>query len=415
MSASRASLTIVVAGTIASVPGHGGWTWVILQYVLGLRRLGHRVLFVDPIQPDELRGDVTSLERSDNAAYFVDVIRRFGIDDASVLLLCDGARSTIGLPYRAVVDAVSEADLLLNVSGILRDETLLDAATRRVYIDLDPGFTQLWHDIQGIDMGFGKHTDFVTIGPAVGTPACEVPTCGLRWIPTLQPIVLDYWPYDEQPGRAVTTVANWRGYGSVEFRGHFYGQKAHAWRQFMSLPTRTSDEIIVALAIDQGETRDLQALAVNGWRLTEPAGVCGTPDAYQQFVRASKAELGIAKLGYVTSRAGWISDRSICYLATGRPVLAHDTGFGTFVESGVGLLPFTTLEELLDGIAQMNLDYPRHARRARALAAEYFDSDAVLTGLLDRLQAPARHGTAFSAPTMKWTGRAGFDSKSTPA
>jgi hypothetical protein len=382
----RAGLTIVVSGTIATVPGQGGWTWVILQYLLGLRRLGHRVVFVDPVTTAALQPSASTLTESTNAAYFRAVVRRFGLEATSALLLSDGRRETIGLDYNEIAKSAREADVLINVSGVLKDEALLAAARRRVYLDLDPAFTQLWHEVQGIDMGFASHTDFVTIGPAIGTPDCPVPTCGLSWIGTLQPIVLEQWPVAHEYTRdALTTVANWRGYGSITHQGVFYGQKAHALRSFITLPTRTSQRLALAMAIHPGETADLQALAANDWEIIDPAPVTATPDQYHQFVQSSKGEFGIAKTGYVLSRCGWFSDRSICYLASGRPVVAQETGFSRFIPTGEGLLSFTTIEQALEAIEQLNARYAAHARAARALAETTFDSDKVLTELLGRL------------------------------
>src|SRR5262249_15580808 len=148
-----------------------------------------------------------------------------------------------------------------------------------VYLDLDPGFVQLWHTVQGIDMRFAAHTHFVTIGQGIGRPGCDVPTCGISWIPTLQPIVLEQWPvathirYD-----ALTTIGNWRAYGSIEHRGVFYGQKAHSLRPLMHLPMKTREQFMLALSIDPKEAKDLAALAANGWRLADPAKVAGTPE-----------------------------------------------------------------------------------------------------------------------------------------
>jgi len=383
---SRAPLSILLAGTLATVPGQGGWTWVILQYLLGLRRLGHRVFFVDPVAPSALRPEGASLAGSTNAAYFRAVVQRFGLEDVSTLLLADGSRQTMGAPYDEIVRAAREADLLVNVSGALCDEAILGRARRRVYLDLDPAFTQLWHAVQGIDMGFAAHTDFVTIGPAIGTADCPVPTCGLTWIGTQQPVVLERWPVaGGSPLDALTTVANWRGYGSIEHEGVFYGQKVHALRAFITVPTLTNQRFRLALAIHPGETADLQALAANRWEIVDPAAVTATPDDYQRFIQRSKGEFGIAKTGYVASRCGWFSDRSICYLASGRPVLAQETGFSRVLPAGEGLLAFETIEQALAGIERLNADYATHARAARALAERYFDSDLVLGRLLERL------------------------------
>src|SRR5262249_49766156 len=152
----------------------------------------------------------------------------------------------------------------------------------RVYLDLDPAFNQLWHAAQGIDMRFAAHTHFVTIGQAIGLPGCVVPTCGLSWIPTPQPVVLPYWPV---AGRIIhdglTTVGNWRAYGSVEHDGVFYGQKAHALRPFIALPNRTRERFMLALAIHPDEKKDLAALAGNGWHLLDPVPLTHTPASYQ--------------------------------------------------------------------------------------------------------------------------------------
>ncbi len=378
----RDRLTILLSGMIAAVPFQGGATWAVLQYLLGFKRLGHEVYFVEPLQEKHLRPEGTTLERSVNAEYFRQVTKDFGLEETSALLL-ESTRQTVGLPFSELRAAASRADVLFNISGLLTDETLLSSLPTRVYLDLDPAFTQLWHAVQNIEMRFDAHTHFVTIGRNIGEATCPVPTCGREWITTLQPIVLEHWPratritYD-----ALTTVANWRGYGSIEHEGIFYGQKAHAFRQFFPLPTLTSERFMPALAIYPGEDRDLSALAHYGWQLLDPSRLTHTPAAYAEFVRGSKAELCIAKSGYVASRCGWFSDRSICYLASGRPVLAHDTGFKRFLPTGDGLFAFQTMEDVLCSVEQLNSDYSRHSSRARSLAEEFFDSDKVLAKLL---------------------------------
>ena len=385
-----ARLTILFSGMIAAVPHQGGASWAVLQYLLGLERLGHDVYFVEPVDEAALRPEGAPLARSTNAAYFGGVMAEFGLTQSSALLLA-GTRQTVGLPYERLRRVARRADALINVAGTLADGALTEDVPLRVYLDLDPAFTQLWQAADGIDMRFGGHNRFVTVGQAIGRPGCDVPTCGLEWIPTLQPVVLERWPAAERATRAtrdaLTTVANWRGYGSVEHGGVFYGQKAHSWRRFFSVPTLSGERFAPALAIHPGEGRDLAALRANGWRLIDPARVARTPAGYQRFVRGSKAEFGVAKSGYVAARCGWFSDRSACYLASGRPVIAQETGFSRFVPAGAGLLAFETTEGALAGIEALNGDYGRHARAARALAEEHFDSDRVLGRLLDRLGA----------------------------
>ena len=372
---------------IAGDPRQGGATWAVLQYLLGLRRLGHDIWFVEPVKTKAVRG--ASLAASKNADYFRAVVEEFGLNGRAGLL-DEATHETVGLDYAELRGVAGRADVLINISGMLTDPALLAPIGRRVYLDLDPAFIQLWQSEYAIDMRFDAHTHFVTVGLALGTPSCPVPTCGRDWIKTAQPIVLDEWPVaNGMKTNALTTVGNWRGYGSVEFRGEPYGQKAHSLRDFFALPQRTREQFALALDIHPDETADLAALAANGWGLVNPADVAATPGDYRRFIRESKAEFGLAKSGYVRSRCGWFSDRSVCYLASGRPVLAQDTGFGAFLPTGEGLFAFDSIDTALAGIAAINRDYARHRRAARALAEEHFDSDKVLPRLLQQIGAAA--------------------------
>jgi hypothetical protein len=361
---------------VAADPHQGGASWAVLQYLLGFRRLGHEVLLVEQWDPGDGDGQ-------ESVAYFADVARRFGIEDSAALIRAGGT-DTVGLGYERLREFAAEADVLVNVSGLLADPELVEPIPVRVYLDLDPAFNQLWH-ASGIDMRFAAHNRFVTVGQAIGTPASPVPDCGLDWIPTVPPIVLEEWPLADGPGDAFTTIGNWRGYGSVEQDGVHYGQRVHSMRPLMSLPRLTQAKLRLALAIHPGETPDLEALDENGWTLVDPHEAAGTPEAYRQFIKGSRGELGIAKSGYVLSRSGWFSDRSAAYLASGRPVVAQETGFTSFLPAGEGLLAFESVEEAAAALDAVEGDYDRHARVARDLAVEHFDSDKVLARLLDRV------------------------------
>jgi hypothetical protein len=374
--------SILLSGMIAADPWQGGATWVVLQYLLGLLDLGHDVYFVEPIAGKAVRPDANNFHGSENVAYFNEMMRQFGLEGRAALLLA-GTEKTAGLGYERLLEVAKGVDILINISGMLQDERLLGPISRRVYLDLDPAFNQLWQAAQGIEMRFGAHTHHVTVGRAIGQPECPVPSCGYPWIPTFQPIVLERWPVAgpiQHDG--LTTVANWRGYGSITYEDVLYGQKAHSLRELFNLPELTREKIMLALAIHPAETKDLAALEANGWILLDPGAVASTPDRYRTFVQGSKAELGIAKSGYVVSRCGWFSDRSVCYLASGRPVLAQETGFSRYLPTGEGLFSFAHADDILAGIDTLNRDYRKHCRRARGIAEEYFDSRKVLTRLL---------------------------------
>jgi hypothetical protein len=365
--------TILISGMIAGDPDQGGASWCILQYVLGFRRLGYEAVVIEPV--DEL--DPRSV------AYLGRLVARFGFEGG---LLRRGRQETAGISYQRAVEAARRADVLINVSGMLSEPELVDAISTRAYLDLDPAFNQLWHEACGIDMHLEGHTHFFTVGQAIGRPGCSVPTCGRDWIATLPPVVLEEWPLAASSRRApVTTVGNWRGYGSIEHDGIRYGQKAHSFRGLIDLPSRTSERLRLALAIHPDEVADLEALRANGWELADPLRVARTPGLYRRFLQRSKAELGVAKSGYVLSRCGWFSDRSACYLASGKPVVAQATGFEAHLPTGEGLLAFTTAAEAAQALEAVDGDYDRHRRAARTLAEEHLDSDRVLAGLLDHL------------------------------
>jgi hypothetical protein len=368
-------MRILFSGMVAGDPEQGGASWAVLQYVLGLRALGHDVYLVEPVDRLEPR----------SIRYFSELVRDFGLDGHAALLAHGGAESS-GVPYRELVRVARDVDVVFNVSGMLRDEELIGPAPLRVYLDLDPAFNQLWHAGEGIDMGLELHNRFASVGLGLGTPACPIPTCGREWIKTLPPVFLPYWGRaGELETDAFTTVGNWRGYGSIEWNGKRYGQKAHSLRKIVRLPELTEERLAPALAIHAEETDDLRSLRRHGWELLDPRRVAGTPSRYAAFLRGSKGELGLAKEGYVESRCGWFSDRSACYLASGRPVVAQETGFARHLPVGEGLLSFTTVDEAAAALEEVGADYRRHADAARALAEDLFDSETVLESLLERV------------------------------
>lgn len=382
-------LKVLVAGSFARVPGQGGLAWMVLQYVLGLRRLGHDVVLVHPLAGADVRPVGAPLPASDNAACFEEVVRSFGLEGSAALLLPDGPE-TVGLAWEELRAAAAGADLLVDLAGCLAGSELLEGIPVRLYVDLDPGFTQLWHEVEGIDMGFDGHTHFATVALAFEGGGHPIPTCGRDWIATPQPVVLGEWPFaEESGGEALTTVANWRGYGSIQANGTLYGQKAHSLRELIDLPRRTGARFELALAIDPGEPADLAALAANGWRLVDPAGAAGSAHDYRRFIQGSRGELGIAKSGYVAARCGWFSDRSVCYLASGRPVIAQETGFSRALPVGAGLFAFETAEEVGAALEELERDYEGQRRAARLIAEEVFASDRVLKRLLDRVGVAA--------------------------
>jgi hypothetical protein len=379
---------MVVAGSLAQKPGFGGHTWVFLQYLLGFRRLGWDVLFLDHLDTERCideSGQHSCFAESWNLRYFLKVMKEFGLQE-SFSLGASQNEGTVGLSRDEVLARVAQAAALINVMGFCRDEDILDCAPRRVFLDIDPGFGQMWKELELADV-FRGHDDFVTIGENIGRPDCGIPTCGLRWITTPQPVVFDFWPsFGEGAGGPITSVASWRGaYGPLDYCGKTYGLRVHEFRKFSSLPQRCGRRFELALDIHAADAKDRSLLVENGWHLVDPRRAAGDPDSYRRYVQQSAAEVLVAKNIYVQTNSGWLSDRSLCYLASGRPVLAQDTGFRNLYPVGDGLVTFTTLDEALAGVEAIMGNYRHHTRASRSLAEEYFDSDKVLTKLLGKL------------------------------
>ena len=253
---------------------------------------------------------------------------------------------------------------------------------RKAYVDLDPGFTQIWHETGHLRVG--GHDAYFTVGTNIGSAACTIPTGGTRWQPILPPIVLDEWPVCSLERRtAFTTIANWRGpFGPVQWNGKTLGLKVHEFRKFLDLPAKTGQQFELALNIHRAEEKDLQALDRHGWKIVNPSEVAGDPDSYRRYVQNSGAEFSAAQEIYVATQSGWFSDRTAAYLASGKPALVQDTGFSRMPPIGKGLVSFRTPEEASDGARIIRDDYPGHCRAARTIAEEFFDSRKVLGSFL---------------------------------
>jgi hypothetical protein len=374
----------VIAGSVAQNAGYGGHAWVFLQYLLGLRRLGFDVLFVDRLEPQMVAG--TDPARSAQLRRLVDILGGFGLDGSFAVLGPDG-RSIAGIARAEVVARMLRCEFLLNVNGFLTDAELLSVTSRRVFLDIDPGFPQMWRALGLADV-FAGHDVFATVGGSVGVNGSRVPDCGLQWIRTRPPVVLEQWPVSASRGPGFTSIGAWRGpFGPVEYEGEMYGLRVHEFRKLAELPRRADSRFAAALDIDPADGRDVDLLRDGGWRLLDPRASTSDPLSYRRLIATASAELMVAKNMYVRSRGGWFSDRSACFLASGKPVLALDTGFSELYPVGRGLVAFDTLEDAVAGARSIIDDYDEHARAARAIAEEWFDSDLVLSELVREVAA----------------------------
>jgi hypothetical protein len=369
-------MKILVAGIIARYP-FGGVTWCSLMYLLGLRDLGHEVLYIEDTgeciyDPEQ---NARSADPSYGTRYIEAALEPFGLGERWAFVNYDG--SYHGASRENVRAFCADADLFINLSGgawFWRDEYL--RIPRRVFIDSDPVFTQL-----AIAKAEGWYVDFFrgfdrlfTFGANVGTPACDVPTGEFTWHKTWQPISTAAWRATAPPARGrFTTVMTWR----IESFADVDGNKDREFVKFIDLPRRTSHRFELAVNGPQRLLRE------HGWETVNAMDVSRSLWDYRHFIQGSLAEFGVAKHAYVASHSGWFSDRTECYLAAGRPACVQDTGWSAHLPCGDGLLAFSTMDEALAGLDRIAGDWETHSRRASEIAMEHFDGSRVLPRLLE--------------------------------
>ena len=374
---------IMIAGCVAGAgPGYGGNTWAFLQYVLGLRRLGFDAYYIEQIAPEKCvdeDGQRVCFAHSVNASHFRTLIDRFDLADHAALFDRDDSGS-VGLSLAQLERLAPDIDLLINLSGNLRRESILTKVRKRMYLDMDPGYTQIWQEL-GFDIYLRGHDVYVTTGLNLGKTDCPFPTCGIRWESTLPPVVLCEWLTNQVPGLAYSTIADWRGFKPVQWRGVWYGQKADEFLRLIDLPHRVSVPLEICLLINSNEKARFE-LEQHDWRLVSPSDHASTPDDYRRYIFGSRGEFTVVKGGYTAGRTGWFSDRSACYLAAGKPVIVQDTGIGKYLPTGSGFLTFTDIDTAAEAINNVESDYARHAAAAVSFAREFLDSDLVLSRLM---------------------------------
>jgi hypothetical protein len=379
-------VNIVVLGYIVRGP-LGGLAWHHLQYCIGLRDLGHDVLFIEDSDDyascyDPLRHVMTE-DPTYGLAFAHETFSQHSLGDGWAYYDQHTAR-WLGPGAETAVRKCRNADILLNLSGVNPSRSWLDTVPVRALIDTDPVFTQIkcltdarfralidWHNV---------HFTFVEF---IGTDAARTPDDGIHWVHTRQPVALDCWDWDVGPRNAAfTTVMQWQSYKPQQYDGVTYGMKAESFSDIEELPRATLATLEIALG---GEVAPRDRLTELGWRLVDPLAVTRTTQGYQDYLHRSKGEFSVAKQGYVAGRSGWFSERSAAYLASGRPVITQDTGFTDVIETGCGLLAYETCEQAVQAIDTVIGDYPRHCEAARHIAEMYFDANRVLEDLLDQI------------------------------
>ena len=390
-------LRIITTGFIGLLPA-GGVTWDYLQYPLGLAEMGHEVYYLEDTQlyPIYQAPGKAWDDASDSIAHLQKVMDHFGFRER----WCyrdEASGQHFGLSEKELKDICSSADIFINVSCSTVMREAYAQIPVRVLIDSDPMFTQIQLETGLSFTGkkssmrdlVDKHTHHFTFGENLGSSECKIPTAGINWMPTRQPICLDYWPVLPLPKENLptfTTLMNWSAGKTLQFGGQSWGQKDEEFEKIIRLPQKLN-KAAFAIVVNQtgGATFPKEELEAKGWTIQDPNKVAGDWTDYQQFIQQSFAEFSVAKNTYVKSNSGWFSCRSACYLASGRPVITQDTAWSKYIPTGKGLFSFCNLEEAVEAVQQIMNRPQEHSQAAREIAIAFFDSEKVLGAMLNQL------------------------------
>jgi hypothetical protein len=352
---------IVVLGLMGQYP-MGGMAWQVLHHVIGFQRLGYATFYVEnsaaPPYSPRLQSVVDHAH--ENVAFLRSTFRRFDLAESWSYYDCL-SRQWFGMQEARTRDILEHADLTLNLCGATLPDP--DTARSREFLDA--------HDLH------------FTYGWNIGSKGCRIPTGGITWRKTHPPVVVDLWASSPHPRGSWRTVATYQNRGKdISLDGETYLWSKHPnFDRVMELPSCTAERLELALAVPDEAVR--KRFLVHGWRLADPYAVSKTAAAYRRYLIEAKGEFSVEKDQYVRFCSGWFSDRTVCFLAAGRPCVVQDTGFGTRLPSKAGLLPWSTLEEAHDALERSSRDYQRHSLAAREVALEYFDTRVLLPPFLD--------------------------------
>jgi hypothetical protein len=409
--AAPSSLRIIVTGLAGLYPV-GGVAWDYLQYVVGLHELGHDVYYHEdtwswPYHPLE----ATYTPNGDYSAHFLsDFFIRYAPELRTKWHYLHLHETSFGMGASRFDEVARTADVFLNVSGACIIPEQLSPRCLKIFLDTDPGYNQVmlserfsWSEnVERWSEAVLCHDRYFTYAENIHNTDCLIPKLGLSWQNTRMPIVRQLWQTAASPPPKKgpwTTVMTWNAFkGKLLYEGVEYASKGTEFEKIISLPTRVSVPLKVAVG---GVKAPLKRLSQEGWEAVDGPSASITPEQYQQFIVGSRGECSPAKQVYVAMRSGWFSSRSACYLAAGRPVVVQDTGFAAAFPVGEGIVPFSCLQEAVTAIQEVEGNYPRHARAATGIAAEYFDADKVLSRLVSDAFSSyhTSHSTERSKPS----------------
>jgi len=356
--------SVWIAADTLGYRGGAGHLWAYLNWALGLQRIGCDVVWMEPCRDGRDEAALQAL---------AELLDDFGLGRIC-LFSADGGSPASGQRPTVAVEEAESADLLLNLAYDV-PERLLARFARSALLDIDPGMTQTW--VAAGDLRLAPHDVYLTTGEGVAAGTAPVPDCGVRWLYAQPCVAVDVWTAaPPPPGGAYTTVTHWWGDSFVMPDGQVIDNgKRAGFLTYLTLPRSAGVKLDLAVAADDLED-DAQLLREHGWSFTDPLAAAGTPERYRAYIGGSRGEFSCAKPAYVALSTGWISDRTVCYLASGRPAVVQDTGpCGLLDEAeGQGVFRFSDPDGAAAALAAVEQDHPRQCALARSVAEECFDA-----------------------------------------
>lgn len=375
---------VISPHNVIDFPEGGGHFWAYMQYARGLCNLGCEVHWLE-----SFRSSGSEEQDADRIAAFSRELERYGLTGKLILYKNhdqsdnnNPPREYVGLEESEAEAVFQNADLLLNFNYRI-SPALLTCFRRTAVVDIDPGLLQFWLSTGQINLP--AHDTYFTIGETVGTTSALIPDCGLPWTYIRPPVCLDLWDYVDSPaGEAFTTVSSWWGDEWIaDGKSVYENNKRVSFMEFAALARKTNQPLELAIFFGEGDAEDLRVLATHGWRIRHSTEVTRTPEMYRSYILASRGEFSCAKPSCMKFQNAWVSDRTLCYLASGKPAVVQHTGPSQFLPEGEGLFRFSTLKDAADAIETINVDYARHRRAARGIAETYFDAEQALETVLN--------------------------------
>ena len=361
-----------------------GVVWQLIHHLVGFRQLGHDVYYIEDNAAyvyDPTEG-MPVADSARNVKLVGDALDRFGFA-GKWSFLDPASEQHIGMSGEQCRELLRESDAVINLCGATDPREEHAKSRCMVYLETDPGVFQvkLANGDKATRRYAAAHKVFFTYGYNIGASDCALPVAGIEWHPTRPPVLLDEWHEGVGPSEpaAFTTVGTWHNKGNdIEIGGQKYFWSKHVnFRNVLDVAGRANQPIELAMDIDSGE--DHERATAGGFSFTPVIPMSLDIDQYRTYVSCSRGEFTVAKDLYARTRSGWFSDRTVCYLAAGRPVITQSTGFEKYVPVGEGLMAFDDSDDAVRAIAEVNRDYARHARAAREIARGYFDAKTLLS------------------------------------